>query len=48
MERSLNDGMDYSGDAAVGSFFSTDYKRSGNTTKSNPNFQLYLVVGPFH
>lgn len=30
MERSasVNDGLDYSGDAAAGSFFSTDYKRS--------------------
>lgn len=25
--RSVNDGLDYSGDAAAGSFFSSDYKR---------------------
>lgn len=25
--RSINDGLDYSGDAAAGSFFSSDYKR---------------------
>lgn len=27
MDKSINDGLDYSGDAAAGSFFSSDYKR---------------------
>jgi hypothetical protein len=27
MEKSVNDGLDYSGDAAVGPFFGLDYKK---------------------